>query len=89
MKVKRTLTIEIDRVRITTNFNHNKHLWCDICQKETEFITGDEAVELVKAIQMQGLSVKKECLHFFGANEAAVMVCLNSIIDSSNNLQIY
>lgn len=89
MKVKRTLTIEIDRVKITTNFNHNKHLWCEICQKEAEFITKDEAVELVKAIQTQGLTVRKETLHFLGTDEANVMFCLNSIISGSNNLQIY
>ena len=89
MKVKRTLTIEIDRVKITTNFNHNKHLWCEICQREAEFITGKEAFELAKAMKAQGLHIKKENLHLLGATDSEMMVCLGSIINSSNNLQIY
>lgn len=89
MKVKRTLTIAIDRVRITTNFNHNKHLWCEICQAETEFITKNEAAGLIKAIHDQGVQIRKESLHFFGNDEADTMFCLNSIIDGSTNLQIY
>ncbi|MCD9186406.1 MAG: hypothetical protein LUM44_08230 [Pyrinomonadaceae bacterium] len=89
MKVKRTLTIEIDRVRITTNFNHNKHLWCESCQAEAEFITKNEAVGLISAIRDQGVQIRKEGLHFFGNEEADTMFCLNSIIAGSTNLQIY
>lgn len=89
MKVKRTLTIEIDRVKITTNFNHNKHLWCEICRAETEFITKNEAAGLIKAIRDQGMQIKKESLHFFGNGDVDTMFCLNSIIDGSTNLQIY
>lgn len=89
MKVKRTLTIEIERVRITTNFNHNKHLWCEICRTETEFITKDETAKLFKAINAQGLSVKKDSLHFFGTDKTQLMVCLNSIVNGSINLKIY
>ena len=89
MKVKRTLTIEIDRVRITTNFNHNKHLWCEVCQAEAEFITKNEAAGLIMAIREQGVQIKKESLHFFGNDETDAMFCLNSIIDGSTNLQLY
>lgn len=89
MKVKRTVTIEIDRVRITTNFNHSRHFRCEICRTETEFVTKNEAAELLAAMMAQGLSVKKESLHFFGKDESQLMVCLNSIITDSNNLTIY
>ena len=85
MRLKRTVTIEIDRVKITTTHNHKTSLWCEFCQAETEFVNQAEAVELAKIMQTQGLIVKRENLHFYQSKDY-VFVCLNSIIhDEINN----
>ena len=85
MRLKRTLTIEIDRVKITTTHHHKSSLWCEFCQAETEFVNQTEAVELAKLMQTQGLIVKRENLHFYQSKEDDVFVCLNSIVHNESN----
>lgn len=88
MKTKRTVTIEFDRVKITTTFNHKNHFWCELCQEDAEFITQTEAVELVKVMQVQGLNIKRENLHLYQSTENQTLICLNSIINCGSNLRI-
>ncbi|MDQ3131812.1 MAG: hypothetical protein M3Q99_13770 [Acidobacteriota bacterium] len=85
MRLKRTVTIEFDRVKITTTHNHKTSLWCEFCQAETEFINQTEAVELAKIMQTQGLIINRENLHFYQSSEDCVFVCLNSILNNENN----
>ncbi len=85
MRLKRTVTIEFDRVKITTTHNHKTSLWCEFCQAETEFINQTEAVELAKIMQTQDLIINRENLHFYQSSEDCVFVCLNSILNNENN----
>lgn len=87
MRLKRTVTIEFERIKITTTHNHKTSLWCEFCQTETAFINQTEAVELTKAMQAQGLTIKRENLHFYQSNEGDVLVCLNSIVQGESNDQ--
>jgi hypothetical protein len=87
MLLKRTVTIEFDRVKITTTHNHKASLWCELCQTETEFVSQTEAVELAKLMQTQGLIIRRENLHFYQSNENGVLVCLNSIVQDEINNQ--
>lgn len=88
MKTKRTVTIEFDRIKITTAFAHKNHFRCGICRTEAEFITPAEAVELIKIMQVQGLAIRRENLHFYETDTSQTLICLNSIVNSGNNLQI-
>ena len=88
MKTKRTLTIEIDRVKITTSHVHKHTAWCELCRAESEFVEHGEAVEVAKLIQTQGLPINKEDLHFYQPTGEQMLVCLNSIV-SGNNPKIY
>ncbi len=88
MKTKRTVTIEFDRVRITTTFNHQNHFWCEPCQAEAEFITKEEAIKLVKIMQVHGLTVRGESLHLYEKDANQMLICLNSIINCGSNLRI-
>ena len=86
--MKRTITIEFDRVKITTT-HHRKNLrWCGLCRSETEFLNRTEAAEMAKLIKAQGIEIRQENLHFYQPNEEAVLICLNSIING-NNPNIY
>lgn len=89
MKTKRKLTIEFDRVRITTS-NILKHAgWCEICRAESEFVEHSEAVEIAKMIRAQRLAINKEDLHLYQPTGEQMLVCLNSIISGGNNPKIY
>ena len=87
MRLKRTVTIEVDRLKITTNHNHKTSLWCEFCQADTEFVNQAEAVELAKLMQAQGLIIRRENLHFYQLREDHVFVCLNSIVQNERNNQ--
>ncbi len=65
MKLKRTVTIEFDHVKITTTHCAKNFLRCELCGAETEFFSRQEASELMKLLQMQGLSVNRANLHFY------------------------
>ncbi len=87
MRLKRTVTIEIDRVKITTTHHHKLSLWCNFCQAETEFVNQAEAVELTKLMQTQGLIINRDHLHFYQSNKDDVLVCLNSIVQDERDNQ--
>lgn len=80
MKQKRTFTIEIDRVKITTTRNHRHLAWCDTCRCEGEFLDPVEAAHLAKIIQAQGLSIDEDNLHFYQPAGQQILICLNSLL---------
>ncbi len=87
MRLKRTVTIEIDRVKITTTHQHKSSLWCEFCHAETEFVNQAEAVELAKVMQTQGLIINRDHLHFYQSNKDDILVCLNSIVQDERDNQ--
>lgn len=80
MKQKRTFTIEIDRVKITTTRNHSHVAWCGLCRVECEFVDRAEAVHLAKIIHAQGLVIDEDDLHFYQPAGQQVLICLNSLL---------
>jgi hypothetical protein len=80
MKQKRTFTIEIDRVKITTTRNHRHAAWCGTCRAESEFLDGAEAAHLAKIIQAQGITIDRENLHFYRPAGEQALICLNSLL---------
>ena len=84
MKSKRTVTIEFDRVKITTARGNKNFFRCEFCQTETEFLSQSETAEIAKVMQMQGLEINRANLHFYQPNEERILVCLNSIIPGNN-----
>ena len=84
MKLKRTVTIEIDRVKITTTHCAKNVFRCDLCGAETEFLSRSEAVGLAKIMQRHGLKIIQANLHFYQRDERQMLVCLNSIIMGNN-----
>jgi predicted ThiF/HesA family dinucleotide-utilizing enzyme len=80
MKQKRTFTIEIDRVKITTTRNHSHLARCGTCRAESEFLDRMEAAHLAKIIQAQGITIDRENLHFYRPAGEQVLICLNSLL---------
>ena len=87
MKLKRTVTIEFERVKITTTLYSAKNFFrCEVCGTEAEFFSRTEAAELVKIMRMQGLTINRANLHFYQPDERQILVCLNSIINGNNHV---
>lgn len=84
MKLKRTVIIEFDRVTIKATHCAENFFRCEMCGAETEFFSRAQAVELIKAMRMQGLSVNQANMHFYQQNGQQVLICLNSIINGNN-----
>jgi hypothetical protein len=89
VKLKRTVTIEFERVKITTTHCAKNFFRCDLCGAEAEFFSQTEAAELVKILRMQGLEISGENLHFYQQtttknDEQTLLVCLNSILNGNN-----
>lgn len=84
MKQKRTFTIEIDRVKITTTRNHRHLAWCGTCRAESEFLDRMEAAHLAKIIQAQGMTIDQENLHFYQPAGEQALICLNSLLGRNN-----
>ena len=84
MKLKRTVIIEFERVKITTTHCAKNFFRCHLCETETEFFSQAEAAELVKVMRMQGLEINQVNLHFYQPNEQQILICLNSIINGNN-----
>ena len=84
MKLRRTVTIEFDRVRITTTHCAKNYFRCEVCGTEAEFFSRTEAAELVKVMRMQGLTIDQANLHFYQRDGQQILICLNSIINGNN-----
>ena len=83
MKKKRTVTIAFETVKITTRFRSANLQWCEICQAQSEFIENMDVIELAKVMQMQGLEIKCNNLHFYHPDETKRLVCVNSLLNGS------
>ncbi len=88
MKLKRTVIIEFDRVRITTPHCAKNIFKCESCGAETEFLSRREASELAKIMRTEGLNFNPAHLHFHQPDEQQILVCLDSIIAANNSLII-
>ncbi len=81
MKIKRKVTLEIDRVKITVPHRAEGPSWCDICQAKAEFLEPNDAARLVMALAAQGVTVVEGDLHFYHPTYCKPLICLNSIIE--------
>jgi hypothetical protein len=84
MKHQRTITIEFDRIKITSSNISKRTAWCEFCRTETEFLDQNGAVEVARAMQLQGLIINKNTLHINQWDKTETLICLNSIITGSN-----
>lgn len=89
MKLKRTVTIEFERVKITLSYNHKCCMFCSLCRSESEFISHTEAVEVLKILNTQGLFINSKNLHFYQPDPKEIFVCLSSIIKQQNQSNIF
>jgi hypothetical protein len=80
MKIKRKVTVEVDRVKITIPHHTGTPSWCGICQAKAEFVEPNEAARLVMALAAQGMTVVEGDLHFYHPAYSQPLICLNSII---------
>ena len=84
MKHQRTITIEFDRIKITTSNISKRAGWCEFCRAECEFLDQKGAVEVARAMQLQGLNINKNTLHINRDKETETLICLNSILTGSS-----
>lgn len=80
MRQKRTFTVEIDRIKITSTGHQKRLAWCAICRAESEFLDGSEAACLAKILKAQGVTVNENDLHFYKKRDQEMLICMNSII---------
>jgi len=85
MKIKRKVTIEVDRVRITVPNRSESPSWCGICQAKAQFVEPNDAAKLVMALAAQGVTVIEGDLHFYHPAYSQPLICLNSIIKDTGN----
>lgn len=80
--MKRTVTIEIEKITVTAGGVRKNTVWCKMCSKLSEFTTLNDANEVAKAMQEHGLSIVKENIHFYASDGGETLVCLNSLVGS-------
>lgn len=80
MKIKRKVTVEIDRIKVTVQHRPEAPTWCGICRTKAEFLEPGDAARLVTALAAQGITVSEQDLHFFDPGDSRPLICLNSII---------
>jgi hypothetical protein len=85
VKLKRTVTIEIDCVKITSARCFGRLLWCEFCHQQAKFLT---AAEILEIAEIAGINrtVDKSRLHFYQASETERLICLKSILDSEKSV---
>lgn len=84
MKVKRTVTIVLDRVKITTAHGYKVHGWCELCQAEAEFLNQAEADQLASVFTARGLTINERDLHYYHPTDDQILVCVNSMLNGNN-----
>lgn len=80
MKIRRKVTIQVDRLKITIPNRPENPSWCEICESTAEFLDAGDAAKLVSALVAQGIAIVEGDLHFFHPPHSGPMICLNSII---------
>lgn len=83
MKIKRSITIEFDQTTVPTGRKKKTRRWCAVCEAEGEFVDPETAERLVSAIGGQTSAVNTAELHFYHPPDAAIEICLNSIIGTN------
>lgn len=79
MKLKRTITIEFDRVGPGGSRDSGNFSWCESCGAETRYIDQGEAAQLAQIILSANPdSPPARIFHPIGGAQA--LVCLNSIL---------
>jgi hypothetical protein len=84
MKHQRTITIELDRIKITSSNISKRTVWCEFCRAETEFLDQNGAIEIARAMHTQGLNINKNTLHINQDDKSETLICLNSIVTGSS-----
>ncbi len=85
MKLKRTVIIEIDCLKITSAKCFGRLLWCDFCQKQTKFLTPAEILEIAEIAGINR-TIDKSRLHFHKWSETERLICLKSILDCEKSV---
>lgn len=80
MKIKRKITVEVDRLKITVPHYPGNPGWCGICRANAEFVEPNDAARLVMELAAQGMKVVEGDLHFYNPDHTRSLICLNSII---------
>lgn len=83
MKIRRKVTVEVDRVKITVPHRAERPSWCGICEAKADFIEPNDAAGLITALAAQGMKVVEGDLHFYNPAHSLPLICLNSIIGKS------
>jgi hypothetical protein len=81
--MKRTITIEVDRMKVTTTRDQSGLKWCERCGSESEFINQAEAAHFLRFVAALGVTVREEDIHTDQVNGQAI-ICLNSILNGNN-----
>jgi hypothetical protein len=84
MKMKRTITIEMDRMKVTTSHDQTRLRYCAKCGTESEFITPAEATHFLCFIAALGIAVREENIHTEQLSNGHVLICLNSILNGNH-----
>lgn len=83
MKIKRKITIEVDRFKVTVPHHPENTGWCGTCRAEAAFVEPNDAARLVMELAAQGLNLVEGDLHFHNTDHSQSLICLNSIIQDS------
>jgi hypothetical protein len=59
-------------------------MWCEFCRSESEFLDQKGAIEVARAMRLQGLSINKNMLHINQESGTETLVCLSSIAAGSS-----
>lgn len=80
MKIKRTVTIEFDSVKITSAKHFGQTLWCEGCRRRTKFLSRAELLEIAEVVGVNR-PLDKSRLHFYQRSECETLICLPSILE--------
>ncbi len=85
VKLKRTVTIEIDCIKITSDRCFGKLLWCDVCREQAKFLSPAEVLKIAEIAELAGMikTIDKRFLHFYQLSATERLICLKSILGSS------
>ncbi len=85
MKIKRKITVEIERVKIKIRPAVSP-TWCEICCAKAEFIEARDAAGLMPVFAERGVGIAERDLHYYHPPDSRPLICLNSIMKDSSAL---
>ena len=80
VKLKRTVIIEFDSIKITSDRHFGEILWCESCRNQTKFLSSAEILEIAEMIGINR-TFEKGIFHFFHKSETVRLICLKSILN--------